>query len=185
MVVHMTLSSIGGLIGATLVHYLDKIVRDVKLRYLFLASASAILMFAASFFSMNPYIVISLYALSFVFSGASIATTALLYANTSIYCEWKTGNSYASVIMGLTEMPIKISIFLKGLLIAAILSLLSVVAGQETTAHANFVISKVFTLGPACTTTIAGLIVFFFYPLNQPKLDTYQKEIDERKLASC
>ena len=177
---HMTISAIAQLIGASLSPFISKLIKEPKHRYILFFSFEVVILVTASFFSSNPYIVLAMFAFFYVVIGAAMPTNSVLYANTAVYTRWKSGNNIGSFVMGMTEIPIKLGLLFRGILIAFALSALGIVAGQEVSAQTANEISKLFILAPGIGAFLAGMIVKFFYALDENKVNELRQEIWDR-----
>ncbi len=55
--------------------------------------------------------------------GITYACTPALYGDTIVYSEWKTGKNAAGWISGLQNVPLKVSIMTRGIIISACLAM--------------------------------------------------------------
>jgi GPH family glycoside/pentoside/hexuronide:cation symporter len=105
------------------------------------------------------------------------------YSNCAVYSEWKTGINCTGTIMGLSGVPIKVSLTAIGIIVPAVLSASGYVAGQDITESVKTALINAYTLIPLGLYVAALLVVSFLYKLTQEKVDQYSKEIAERKNA--
>jgi GPH family glycoside/pentoside/hexuronide:cation symporter len=82
---------------------------------------TAVLMIVAMFVSPNLSAVTVCLGISQLFYGISFGLTTSLYANAATYAEYSTGKNTTGFIMGLLAFSIKISLFIRGLIITFIL----------------------------------------------------------------
>ena len=174
---HMTISAIAQLIGASLSPFISKLIKEPKHRYILFFSLEVVVLVTASFFSTNPYLVLTMFAFFYIVIGAAMPTNSVLYANTAIYTRWKSGDNIGSFVMGMTEIPIKLGLLFRGILIAFALSALGIVAGQDVSVETANEISKLFILAPGIGAFLAGMIVKFFYSLDENKIQELRQEM--------
>ena len=107
--------------------------------------------------------------------------TPALYADTVVYSTWKTGQNASGWIMGLQNLPLKIAIFLRGVIIGAVLVSVGWVSGitLEGTARQTMTIS--FAVVPAVMCLVGLVILIFGFRLTKKKVEQYQAEIDARQ----
>ena len=129
----------------------------------------------------NPVAVIGLIACARFFYGIAFAMTPALYADTVVYSTWKTGQNASGWIMGLQNLPLKIAIFLRGVIIGAVLVAVGWQSGValEGTARQGMTIS--FAVVPAVLCLIGLVILIFGFRLTKKKVEQYQAEIDARQ----
>ena len=116
--------------------------------------------------------------------GIPDALGVAMYSSTVEYGEWKTGKNARGFIMSLISFPIKTAIFLRSVIITAILVGSGYVANMKPTAQLISGIKNGIALIPAVI-MIAGLIfIVLLYKITPASLEKMQKEIAERKAES-
>lgn len=133
----------------------------------------------------NAYAVIALVSAAQFFATMTNACAPALYADCAIYSEYKTGTNATGMIMGLSNIPIKVGVVSRGILINMCLgiagfSLAAVQAGEVTDKLARG-ISMGFTLIPAVAVLAGAIIMIFGYKLTAAKIDECSTEIERRK----
>lgn len=133
----------------------------------------------------NAWAVIILVSFAQFFCTITTACGPALYADCAIYSEYKTGTNATGLIMGLSNIPIKVGVVSRGILINACLALAgfsaAVVEGAAVSSKLASGISMGFTLIPAVAVLIGALIMIFGYRLTGQKVDEYSAEIEKRK----
>ena len=107
-----------------------------------------------------------------------------LYGDASIYSEWKTGKAASSWVMGLSNLPLKLAIFIKGLIIPAMLASVGFVAKMDpatATPELKAGITTLFCTIPGATVLAGAVLLTFGYRLTKEKVTQYQSEINARK----
>ncbi|MFZ7134259.1 MAG: MFS transporter [Eubacteriales bacterium] len=121
------------------------------------------------------------------FHGIGISSFSTLYADSSIYGEWKTGVNAAPFVMGLTNVSIKVAVVLRSTIIPLVLAVVgfnaSIAPEAASVAVKNGVLNM-FLLIPGCCTLVCALLLLGFYKITNEKLEMYQKEIDGRKATA-
>jgi len=146
--------------------------------------AMAIVMFVARGIYNSMWGVIVLMSIAQFGYGICYAATPALYADTIIYSEWKTGKNAAGWVSGLQNVPLKVSIMTRGIIINACLAAgafsadIDPAAATETLKKA---ICSAFIVVPAIALVIAGVLLLLGFKLTKDKVDQYSAEIAARK----
>ncbi len=117
------------------------------------------------------------------FTGLPNATFPVLFSDTVVYATWKTGKNAAGWIMGLMNLPIKIGVFARGIIVTAALAAIGYSAKltpAQFTPQLKQGIAATFGLLPGLLLILCGLIVLFAFKLTKEKVAQYQAEIDSR-----
>ena len=147
----------------------------------------AVVMVVANFTYTNVALVIALMSLAQLGYGMAYSLTPALYADTIIYSEWKTGKNATGWISGLQNVPLKLGVLARGIVITACLAIANFSA--ETVDLANVpvelehAICMAFMIVPAIALVVAGLLLLFGFRLTKEKVIQYQNEIEVRKTA--
>lgn len=151
---------------------------------IFTMLAMAVVMIAANFAFDNYYVVIALMSIAQLGYGIAYASTPALYADTIIYSEWKTRKNAAGWISGLQNVPLKIAIVTRGIIISACLGLASFSADIDPSA-ASMELQRGICIGfmviPAIALILGALILIFGFKLTKEKIEQYQTEIASRQ----
>lgn len=146
--------------------------------------AMAICLLAANFVYANVTLVLVLMCIAQFGYGAAYACTPALYADTIIYSEWKTGKNATGWISGLQNVPLKVGVMCRGVIISACLAAANFSADIDPAA-ATVELQKGICMGfmvvPACMLLAAALILLFGFRLTKEKVDQYTAEIAARK----
>ncbi|KAF5091199.1 MULTISPECIES: MFS transporter [Acetobacterium] len=106
-----------------------------------------------------------------------------MYSATVDYGDWKTGKNARGFIMSLISMPIKVSIFVRSVIISAVLASVGYVADMAVTPELIQGIKNGFALYPAIIMIIGMVMMFGLYTLTPKRMEEINKELAERKLA--
>ncbi|MBI4856301.1 MAG: MFS transporter [Acetobacterium woodii] len=108
-----------------------------------------------------------------------------MYSATVDYGEWKTGKNARGFIMSLISFPIKISIFIRSVIISAVLASVAYVADMAVTPELVQGIKNGFALYPAIIMVIGLLLMFKMYTLTPARMAEMNKEVAERKQSAA
>lgn len=171
--------AIGAIIGAYMVRFL---VQKFDARTITIGAyiGMAIFLFLIYIFYSNAILVIALMTLAQVFYGVAFASSPALYADTVVYATWKTGKNAAGWIMGLQNLPLKIGVFLRGVIVAACLSAVGWQSGAVLEGAARQGMTVAFALVPAIFCAAGALLLIVGYRLTKARVAQYQAEIDAR-----
>jgi len=145
--------------------------------------AMAVVLIAANFMYSNITLVIALMSIAQFGYGIAYACTPALYADTIIYSEWKTGKSAAGWISGLQNVPLKVGVMTRGIVISACLALAAFDPSMDAsmaTEELKKGICLAFMVIPAIALIVAALILVFGFRITKEKVEQYQAEIAAR-----
>lgn len=143
----------------------------------------AVLLIVSYLFYNNTTLVIALMSIALFGYGITYSCTPALYGDTIVYSEWKTGKNAAGWISGLQNVPLKVSIMTRGIIISACLSLghfSKDLAPAEATVELKNAICLGFMIIPAIALVIAALALLFGFRLTRDKVNQYAAEIAAR-----
>ena len=106
-----------------------------------------------------------------------------MYSATVDYGEWKTGKNARGFIMSLISFPIKISVFIRSVIIAAVLASVNYVADMAVTPQLIQAIKNGFALYPAIIMIIGMVLMFGLYSLTPKKMEEISKDLAAKKTA--
>lgn len=171
--------AVGAIIGAYVVRFL---VQKFDARTITIGAYLGMTLFLVLIyiFYSNAVLVIALMTLAQFFYGVAFASSPALYADTVVYATWKTGKNAAGWIMGLQNLPLKVGVFLRGVIVAACLSAVSWQSGVVLEGTARQGMTVAFALVPAIFCAAGALLLIFGYRLTKERVAQYQSEIDAR-----
>lgn len=143
----------------------------------------AILLIICFLFYNNATLVTALMSVAMFGYGITYACTPALYGDTIVYSEWKTGKNAAGWISGLQNVPLKVSIMTRGIIISACLAMGKFSADIDpaaATEELKRAISMGFMLIPAIALVIAVIALIFGFRLTREKVNQYAAEIAKR-----
>ena len=113
--------------------------------------------------------------------GIPDALGVAMYSATVDYGEWKTGKNARGFIMSLISFPIKTAIFIRSIVITAVLSSAGYVADMAATPELIQGIKNGIALVPAIFIGIGLVIIALLYKITPETQESMQKEIAARK----
>ena len=201
-------TGIAGVIGAYAAQYIGKAVGN-RMAMIISYVCMAVMLIIGYFMYNNATVVFVLITLVNFFYGVAYASSPALYADAVIYSEWKTKKNAAGWISGLQNLPLKVAVMTRGIIVnaclaagafdslkAALVGSVKKAATPEAIAAAEQLasdpakveglkkaISMGFMLIPAIALIIGLVFLLFGYTLNKEKIAQYQAEIDQQKAA--
>lgn len=199
-------TGIAGVIGAYAAQYIGKAVGN-RMAMIISFVCMAVMLIIGYFMYNNATVVFVLITLVNFFYGVSYASSPALYADAVVYSEWKTKKNAAGWISGLQNLPLKVAVMTRGIIVNACLAAgafdvlkfkliakTAATATPEQLAAAEALaadpakveglknaISMGFMLIPAIALIIGLVFLLFGYTLNKEKIAQYQAEIDQQK----
>lgn len=128
----------------------------------------------------NPTTVIALMTIAHVFYGMAFAASPALYADTVVYATWKTGRDASGWIMGLQNLPLKVGVFMRGVILSACLVAVGWESGVVLEGSARQGMTIAFAVVPAVLCLAGMLLMIFGFKITKDKVVKYQAEIDAR-----
>ncbi len=182
MATYILVTGIAGVLGAYFLRYLSK---RFSSRTCTIAAyiVMAVVMITAYFAYSAVTLVIILMAIAIFCYGMTLAAAPALYADTAVYDKWKHGKDASGWIMGLQTLPLKLAIFLKGLILPAVLAAVSFAPTMDPKTMSEAArqgLTTPFTLIPGIFCVVGALLLIFGYKLTKAKVLEYQAEIDKR-----
>lgn len=156
---------------------------STRITAIFTFFAMAIVLIVANFTYSNVTLVVILMSAAQFGYGIAYACTPALYADTIVYAEWKTGKNATGWISGLQNVPLKVGVMTRGIIISACLAMANFSADIDP-ASASVELQKgicmAFMVIPACALVIAALSLLIGFRLTKEKVEQYQAEIAAR-----
>lgn len=179
MTVYTLSIAIGAIIGAYVVRFL---VQKLDARTITISAyiGMAVFLFLIYILYSNAYVVIALMTIAQFFYGMAFASSPALYADTVVYATWKTGKNAAGWIMGLQNLPLKVGVFLRGVILSACLVAVNWQSGVVLEGTARQGMTVAFALVPAIFCAAGALLLLFGYRLTRERIAQYQAEIDAK-----
>ena len=185
--VYVLTTALGAMVGAYVMRYLAKKLSS-RTTMIISYIGMAVFLFLVFLCYNTAALVIVFITLAFFFYGIALASAPALYADAVTYSTWKDGKDASGWIMGLQNVPLKIAIFLRGVIIGAVLTSISydtvvkpaLAAGETLSAHVRQALTIPFGLVPAIFCAVGTLLLLFGFRITRDKVEQYQKEIDAR-----
>ena len=181
---HLLLTSLFGLIGAWLAGVVGKRVRNKRATLIVAyASVIAFLLISRIFALTNGYLFMVFQCLMQMVVGFTQPLEGDLYMDVAVYHEWKTGKNCTALIMGLLNIPVKVSQVIKSLVITGLLVSVGYVAGMATTPELSAGIANGYITAPLIAPAIGFVIMLFLFRLRYQDVDKMQAEVNARRAA--
>nr|WP_320026263.1 MFS transporter [uncultured Acetobacterium sp.] len=169
---------IGALLSKTFVEKLG-----TKMTTVLGMGGAAAMIVIAMMVSPNLMGVMVCLGISQLFYGISFGLTTSLYANAATYAEFSTGKNTTGFIMGLLSFSIKMSLFIRGLIITAVLGFIGYSAQMTVTDQIVGNMSTAFFIIPAILIAVAILPLLMMKMKDSDVIDM-RKEIEAGKTAN-
>ncbi len=179
---YILITNIFCVIGA----YLSKTLSNkftTRLTTIGVMAIQAVLLVVSFLMYENVTVVMVLMSVAMFGYGITYACTPALYGDTIVYSEWKTGKNAAGWISGLQNVPLKVSIMTRGIIINACLAF-GAFSAKIDPSQATDQLKRAICLGfmviPAIALVIAVVALLFGFRLSKEKVDQYAAEIAAR-----
>ena len=185
---YMLLANLMGVIGAFAARFIAK---KLTSRGAMIAAYAwmALFMITSYFMYANPLVVFVLMIIGQFGYGVAYAASPALYADTAIYARWKSGKDSTGFIMGLQNVPLKIGVLVKSVLLNTALGLAgydaykAAIDAKDLAALPESLkqgVCGAFSLWSGIFCAIGLLVLVFGFKLTKEKVEQYQAEIDAR-----
>ena len=185
----IVITNICGVLGSYIAMFIAKKISTRSTTILFFLIMIGSLVLAYLMYA-NVFLVMILLSVAMFGYGVVHTCIPALYADTIIYSEWKTKKNATGWISGLQQLPLKVGVVARGVVISACLA----VANFDTSINIrevdpNFIASTElqsgialgFMLIPAIALGCSALLLFFGFKITKEKVEQYQAEIAARK----
>lgn len=179
----LLISNVTGVIGS-IVSRKAAAKLSTKGTYQLALAGIAALYFGAYMMRTNTTAVIGLMSIGGFFAAFVTAMIIPMLANCAIYSEHKTGVNCTGAVMGFLNVPIKIAVITRGILISTVLGITGFSAKikvEDATDAVRNGIALGFTVIPAILLAIGLVIVTLGYHIKDSDVATYSAEIKARK----
>lgn len=171
--------SLGAIVGAFAMRYTAKSLSS-RTTMIISYGGMAVSMFLIYVMYANPTLVIALMTIAHVFYGMAFAASPALYADTVVYATWKTGKDASGWIMGLQNLPLKIGVFMRGVILSICLVAVGWQSGVVLEGTARQGMTVAFALVPAALCLAGMVLLIVGFRITKDKVAKYQAEIDAR-----
>lgn len=171
--------SLGAIIGAFAMRYIAKALSS-RTTMILSYGGMAVSMYLIYVMYATPAAVIALMTLAHVFYGMAFAASPALYADTVVYATWKTGKDASGWIMGLQNLPLKIGVFLRGVILSTCLVAVGWQSGVVLEGTARQGMTIAFAVVPATLCLVGMILLLVGFKITKDKVAQYQAEIDRR-----
>lgn len=179
---YILISNILCVIGSYLSKYFAKKIstRNTIISSFFIMAA---LLLIANFTYSNVTLVIIFMSIAQFGYGICYACVPALYADTVIYNEWKTRTNATGWISGLQNVPLKVGVVTRGIVISACLAIASFSPDIDPSAATTALMKGIclaFMVIPAVALIVGALLLLIGFRLTKEKILRYQEEINNR-----
>ncbi|MEQ8704963.1 MAG: MFS transporter [Phaeodactylibacter sp.] len=178
--IFMVSGTVAVLLGVLPTKYLSK---KIGKRNLFIIVLALIVGSLTVNYFARPEDLVLIFATQIVFSLASGPTMPLLWAmlaDTADYSEWKNGRRATGLVYSAATMAQKTGVAIGAALMLGIIGQFGYVANVEQTPESLEGIKLTMTVVPALI-AFAGLLLLFFYNLNETKLKEIAQGLEARR----
>lgn len=187
---YVLLANLMGVVGAFAARFIAKKLTN-RGAMIFAYAWMAALMIISYFLYANATIVFVLMVAAQFGYGVAYAASPALYADTAVYARWKSGKDSTGFIMGLQNVPLKIGVLVKSVLLNAALGMAGYDAYRQAIVDKTVVAAELpatlkqgvcgaFSLWSGIFCAVGLLILVFGFKLTEKKVEQYQAEIDAR-----
>ena len=173
------LTSIAGMVGAYCARLLVKKMAT-KNSVLISLGGMAIFLLGNYFLYASPTAVMVCITLAFFFYGMALGSFPGLYADTIVVLTAKTGSNPTGWVNGLQNVPLKVGVFLRGVIIAACLNAAGWKADVVLEGQARQGMTIAFGLVPAIFCIVGFILILVGYKYSRADVAKAQAEIDAR-----
>lgn len=183
---YILIANVAGIIGSYTSKYFSKKLSTRTSAIMFFVAMTVFLVLAKLLYLTVPvYLTITLLSLAQFGYGANYSLMPALYADCVVYSEWKTGQNAAGWIMGLQNLPLKVGVMTRGIIISACLAAANFspkIDPKTATLALKSGITNAFMLIPAIATFISVILLIVGFRITKDKVEHYQAEIKARKI---
>jgi GPH family glycoside/pentoside/hexuronide:cation symporter len=186
---YLLLTNLGASVGAFIAGFFARKMDARNIILLSYAGMAAFFILAYFNFS-SPWVVVVMMTLANTALGVTFSISIVLYADTAVFAQWKLGSDSRGWIMGLSNVPIKLGIIGRALVVNISLMVVgfnatAIMENPELlTVDLQKGITAAFALIPAAITLTGIPLLFFGYRLTREKIVQYQAEIEAGKAAA-
>ncbi|NLZ39304.1 MAG: hypothetical protein GX893_06835 [Firmicutes bacterium] len=174
---HLLLTGIGGLCGTLLIRAFGDKIRDHKKALLIAYPTIAVLLFCCRFVADQPYLFLAVNVLAQLITGTNQPLELGLYMDNVIYNQWKTGINADSAIMGMANLPVKLAIICRSIIVPYVLMKSGYVAGADPTPALKHALINAYTIIPALIPLMGFILLRFFYKFSKEDIERMKQEI--------
>ena len=140
----------------------------------------AIFLCAEYFLYASPAAVMVCITAAFFFYGMALGSFPGLYADTVVMITAKEGKNPSGWVMGLQNVPLKVGVFLRGVIINACLVAVNWQKGEVLEGTARQGMTVAFGLVPAIFCAVGFILIIVGYKYTRADVAKAQAEIDAR-----
>ena len=183
MSVHLSVTSLAGLAGTWVARYIGKKMHP-RTACLCIYPLIALCWFVCRFFPYSAIPFIAVNGLAQFFVGITSPMESTLYMDVAVYDKWKSGKDSTGFIMGLVSLPVNLAVFVRSVVLSALLVSINYVGGMPVTPELQKAFINAYTLVPPCIPIFGFIVMFFGYRLTKDRVDKMRAELAEREAAA-
>lgn len=178
-----TFNTLGQVTSVAGVVLIGLIASKFTKRMLFITLLFLQIICTAAYFFISPTQIGAMFFFELLgnFVGAPLPVLLwAMYADTADYGEWKSGRRTTGLVFSASTMSQKIGWGLAAWIALSMLDLSGFVANETPTDEVRDSLVQLMSLIPSALGLVA-IAIFFFYPLNEAKLETINEELSNRR----
>jgi len=180
---YLVVANVACMIGAFATKYANKVLSTKTLTVLsFFLMGGALL--GAKLFYGHAWIAIAFLSLAQFAFGFIYTVAPAMYADTAILAHWKTGEDSRAWIMGMGNVPLKVSLVLRGFIINGIFAAVgfsATLTADQITDTIKAGIADVLMLVPGIALILGGVIILFGFNLTTKQIEEMTADIEAGK----
>lgn len=178
---HNLLTGIGGMLGAYSSRFFMNKFDDRRKVCLCIYPCIALCVFSTRFFVDLPWVFMGVCTVLQFLIGITQPVESTLYYDVAVYSEWKTGKDSTALIIGLTNLPIKLATIVKSVVLSALLVAVGYDASLGATPQLRSGLINAFSLVNCVIPLLGFLSLKFLYKLTPDVMAKCREEIKMRK----
>lgn len=129
----------------------------------------------------TPWGFTAVFCVAVLLGAVASSMNTALFADTVVYGEWKTGRNIRAFTMALMNLPIKLGVLIRSVVVTVGLMAIGFVANTAPSKRVVDGIASIVTLSPAAACAIAAAVFFVGYRIDEKSVVRMQEEIAARK----
>ena len=141
---------------------------------------SAVIFLSAYLFEPNAWTLTVVFGFAVMVGSISVAMTTVLFTDTAVYGEWKTGENIQAFTMSLLVLPIKLSLLIRTGIVTVGFAAIGYSADITPTLEVVNGINSIMIYAPAIAAALAAVTFYFGYKIDEKEVQKMQEEIAAR-----
>lgn len=144
---------------------------------------AAMAFISGKFFGQNAWNFTVIFCIGSLIGMIASSLSTVLFSDTVVYGEWKTGKNIRAVTMALQTFSIKLGVLIRSGVVAFGLPAIGFVANTDPAPRVVEGFSDITTLTPAAGCIISAVIFYFGYKIKDKHVLEMEKDIAARKAS--